>query len=323
MILCYNNQCNPSKKKQEKKLNTNINDDHKAFPYILIILTTFFWGSNVVAGRFMNGYIPPMTLTCYRWLIVIVMLFPLVIKKLIANIGTIKKHWFLFFILGLTGIALNTGLLYLGLTYTTAISGSLIGATNPIFIILAAFFFLKEPISLRKLIGLLLSIAGVIFIITEGNLSNILHLSFNIGDLIILLAVLVWALYSTLLRFTPNNIDPLLLLFVSAVFSQVFLLPVSIAEQHFEHIAVINQLTIGILIYLAIFPAIFGYLAWHIGLKKIGNTTCGILYNLSIFFSSILAIIFLKEQLHTFHFVGFPLILLGSYLTLDHFFIKK
>lgn len=299
------------------------NNKQQIYPYILILLTTFFWGSNVVVGRFMNGYIPPITLTRYRWQLVILILLPFTIKKLIASVGIIRKHWFLFFILGMTGIALNTSLIYWGLTYTTAINGALISATNPIFIIIAAFFFLKESISLRKFIGLFLSILGVIFIICEGHLSNLLHLSFNIGDLLVIISVIFWAVYTTLLRFIPEDIDPLVFLFVAAVFSELFLLPASIIEQHIKHVAVLNPLNISLIIYLAIFPAIFGYISWDIGLRKLGNATCGILYNLSILFSSVLAIIFLKEKLHIFHFIGFPLIIFGSFLTLDKFFEKK
>jgi drug/metabolite transporter (DMT)-like permease len=275
-------------------------------------LATFFWGSNLIAGKLMNGYVSPMVLSCFRWLIVIIILFPFVIKKLITNIDVIKKHWFALFALGFTGIAFSTVFLYMGLKYTTAMNGALIGATTPIFIILTAFLFLHEPITIKKIFGLVLSIVGVVFIISKGNFFNVLHLSFNIGDLILLLGVIMWAAYSTILRFVPENLDPLLLLFIASVFAEIFLIPAALVEYNINHIIIINPLSISLVIYMAIFPAIISYAAWDVGLKKIGNTTCGILNNLTIVFGSILAVLFLKEDLHFFHLVGFILIL-GNY----------
>jgi drug/metabolite transporter (DMT)-like permease len=297
------------------------NNSAKIYSYILVILATFFWGGNIIAGKLMNGYVSPMILTCFRWLIVVIILFPFVIKKLIANMDVIKKHWLALFALGLTGIAINTALLYMGLKYTTAMNGALIGATTPLFIVLAAFLFLHEPITTKKFFGLVFSIIGVVFIISYGNFLNVLHLSFNLGDLILLLGVVMWAAYSTILRFVPDNLDPLLLLFISSVFAEIFLIPAALVEYNINQLIIINPLSISLVIYVAIFPAIIGYAAWDIGLKKLGNTTCGILYNLSIVFGSILAVFFLKEDFHVFHLVGFLLILGGSFLTLD--FTKK
>jgi drug/metabolite transporter (DMT)-like permease len=305
-------------------MKNNIIKNQKVYAYILIILTTFFWGSNIVAGKLMNEYIPPITATCFRWIIVIIILFPLVIKKLITNIKIIGQYWLPLFALGLTGIALNTALLYLGLTYTTAMNGALIGATSPIFIVLAAFLFLRESISSSKLFGLILSSMGVIFIISQGNFTSMLHLSFNIGDLILLISVAMWAVYSTILKFLPKIFDPLLLLFIASVFAEFFLIPASLFESHFSRsIIIFNPISISLLIYIVIFPAIIGYASWDIGLKKLGNTTCGILYNLSILFGSILAVLMLKESLHVFHLIGFVLILAGSGLTLEINFKKN
>jgi len=282
-----------------------------------MVFATFFWATNLIAGKLMNGYIPPITLCCLRWTIAIIILFPFVIKKLIFNIKIIKQNWLLLLILGLTGIALNPTLTYVGLTYTTAMNCALINTISPLFIILAALIFLKESISTKKTIGLIFSLCGVVFIISHGNLFKILQLSFNIGDLIIILAIIIWALYSTALRFMPNNFDPLLLLFTTSIFAEIFLIPAALIEYHFGTTPVISPLSASVLIYLAIFPAILAFVAWNIGLKTIGNTTCGILSYLITLFSSILAIFFLKENLHIFHIVSFSLIIIGSLLTLE------
>lgn len=271
----------------------------------------------------MNGYASPMVFTCLRWLIVIIILLPLVIKKLIANKKVIKKHLLALSILGLTGIALNTTLIYMGLIYTTAMNAALISVTSPIFIVLAAFLFLREPISVRKLVGLIISVLGVIFIISQGHWFNLHNLKFNIGDLIILLAILMWVIYSTVVKLIADKIDPLLLLFITAVFAEIFLIPAAMIEYSYKHMLTINSTIILGLIYTAVFPAIIGYVSWSIGLRELGNSTCGILYNLSVFFSSILAVIFLKEHLHFFHAIGFALVLTGSYLTLKKIFHKK
>ena len=146
--------------------------------------------------------------------------------------------------------------------------------------------------------------------------TNILHLDFNVGDLILILAVVLWAIYSTASRFLPDDFDSLLLLFVASIFAELFLVPATLLEHHFGHVMIVDQSSIGVLIYLAVFPAIVGYVSWNIGLKKIGNSTCGILSYLITLFSSILAVFFLKENLYTFHFIGFALILAGSYFTI-------
>lgn len=297
--------------------------NNKTVPYILIIITTFFWGSNIIAGKLMNGNIPPFALTFYRWLIVAIILFPLTIKNLIANIEIIKKHLLILCTLGLIGIAINTSLIYLALEFTSALNGALISATNPLFIVLAAFIFLKETISLKKFWGLTISMLGVVLIITQGNWHHLLNLSFNFGDLILLIAVIMWAFYSILLKYVPSAIGPLLLLFITTIFAEIFLLPAMLIEYSLGQAIHINALTISGLFYLAICPAIIGYISWDIGIKKLGNATCGVLFNLSPFFSSVMAIFFLKEPFHSFHLVGFSLILVGVFLNLEINFTKK
>lgn len=299
------------------------NTNNKTIPYFLIVITTFFWGTNIIAGKLMDGNIPPFTLTFYRWLIVAIFLFPLTIKELIAKIDIIKKYWLVLCGLGLLGIALNTSLIYLALNFTTALDSALISATNPIFIVLVAFIFLKETISLKKFLGLIISVLGVVLIISQGNAHHLLKLSFNFGDLIMLIAVIIWAFYSLLLKRVPNTISPLLLLFITTFFAEIFLLPATLIENSLGQAMKINVLTISGLFYLAVFPAIIGYTSWDIGIKKLGSATCGVLMNLSPLFSSIMAILFLKEPFHPFHIIGFSLILLGIFLNLEINCAKK
>jgi len=169
-------------------------------PYVLLILATLLWGGNFVIGRAVSGDIPPLTLAFLRWCVAFVIFFPIAYRQLKYEWPMLKENWFIVIILSLTGVAAFNTLVYIGLHYTTSINASLMNSSTPIMIYILSFIFLKEKLSKFQLIGTILSLSGVAFIITGGSLTRIVDFTFNKGDLIVIVAVFCWSVYSLLIK---------------------------------------------------------------------------------------------------------------------------
>ncbi len=169
--------------------------------YLLLILTTIFWSGNFIVGKAASMYsIPPFSLNFYRWFFAGLILFPFTIKEIINKKNYIFKNIGFFIILGITSITIFNSIVYYSLYYTQVISGVLMISTIPVWIIFISSILKIEKTNIFQIIGVALSLAGVIFIITKADLELIRNLDFNKGDLTMVIAMFSWALYSSLLK---------------------------------------------------------------------------------------------------------------------------
>ena len=169
--------------------------------YILLVLATLFWSGNFIVGKFATLFqIPPLTLNVFRWISVWIILIPFTYKEIYQNIPIIKKHWFVISVMGIITISTFNSVVYYALNYTQVINAVLVLAAIPAATIVLSSLMNIEKTNIFQLLGLLLSIIGIGTIISNGNIQRIISLSFNKGDLWMLVCVITWALYSTLLK---------------------------------------------------------------------------------------------------------------------------
>ncbi|HEY1982299.1 MAG TPA: DMT family transporter, partial [Xanthobacteraceae bacterium] len=172
-------------------------------PYLLLSLTALFWAGNVVLGRFVAGHIPPMTLSFVRWAGAFMVLLPFAARHLVHDWLTIRKHARLLTLLALTGFSAYNTMAYYGLQYTSAINGLLLQSVAPLFVALWTFVLFRDRLTLRQALGIGLSLSGVVVIICHGSLAILLSIAFNRGDVWFVIALLIYAFYTAMLRKRP------------------------------------------------------------------------------------------------------------------------
>jgi len=284
--------------------------------YIMLVCATLFWAGNFMVGKFaFLTNIPPMSLVFYRWSLVWLILLPFTFKEIIRSKDIILKNLPLLLFLALTSVGLFNSFTYLSLVYTQVINASLFNTAIPAIIILLCFLFKIEKTNKYQILGLIISVLGILSIITKLNLEIILSLNFNKGDLIMIGGVITWGLYSSFLKRKTFTLPLLTLVHVLCSFGLIFIFPQFIYEFSQGQKIDLNIDLFYILIFLALFPSIGSYYCWAGAVSIIGANRAGIFLSLIPLFSTIMAIFFYKEQFQFFHLIGAILIILGLFLS--------
>lgn len=277
---------------------------------LLLSLTALFWAGNFVVGRGMHESIPPLTMATLRWTIAATLFFPFAYKQLKRDWTTIKANLPILFLLGTAGVGSFNSLAYIGLNHTTALNGLIIQSAGPILIMLTALILFGERIALRQLVGVLISLIGVVVIVSKAAPANLLAMALNKGDLWILAAMSVWALYTVLLRKRPD-IHPLSFTAMTFIIGAAVNIPLFLWEHFTIRQIQITQGSLLTIAYISVFPSILSYLFYNRGVSLIGGSKAGTFLHLVPLFGSALAVLFLGEQPHLYHALGFGMILIG------------
>ena len=284
--------------------------------YVMLVCATLFWAGNFMIGKFaFLTNIPPMSLVFYRWSLVWLILLPFTIKEVIKSKEIILNNLPLLLFLSLTSVGLFNSFTYLSLVHTQVINASLFNTAIPAIIILLCFLFKIEKTNKYQILGLIISVLGILSIITKLNLEIIFSLNFNKGDLIMIGGVITWGLYSSFLKRKTFTLPLLTLVHVLCSFGLIFIFPQFIYEFSQGQIIDFDMELFYILIFLALFPSIGSYYCWAGAVSIIGANRAGIFLSLIPLFSTIMAIFFYKEQFQFFHLIGAILIILGLFLS--------
>ena len=282
----------------------------------MLTLATLFWAGNFTVGKFAyTENIPPYSLAFLRWALVWVILIPFTFREILKKKNEIKDNLSLFFILGLTSVGIFSSFTYNALNHTQVINASLFNTAIPVSIILVCFLLKIEKTNIFQISGLIVSVLGILAIITRLDLNILLTLSFNKGDIYMLVAIISWGIYSALLKRKTFSISLLSLIQVICTFGLIVLLPAFLFELTQEKIIEVNSNFFYILFFIAIFPSIGSYYCWAGAVSIIGANRAGIFLSLIPLFSTIFAIIFFNEKFLFFHFIGSILIILGLFLS--------
>ena len=282
----------------------------------MLVCATLFWAGNFMVGKFaFLANIPPMSLVFFRWSLVWLILLPFTFKEIIKHKDIIKNNLPLLFFLSLTSVGLFNSFTYLSLVHTQVINASLFNTAIPAIIILLCFLFKIEKTNKFQILGLIISVLGILSIITKLNLEIILSLNFNKGDLIMIGGVITWGLYSSFLKRKTFTLPLLTLVHVLCSFGLIFIFPQFIYEFSQGQTIDFNMNLFYILIFLALFPSIGSYYCWAGAVSIIGANRAGIFLSLIPLFSTIMAIFFYNEEFQFFHLIGAILIILGLFLS--------
>ncbi|MEX2462315.1 MAG: DMT family transporter [Paenibacillaceae bacterium] len=285
-------------------------------PYVLLLVATCLWGGNFVVGKTLVNEIPPLTLALIRWSIALLFMAPFFGEKVWQRREIYRQNWKMAVFLSLTGVAGFNTFVYIALQYTDSINASLMNAATPIMIVLLSMVFLRESFSRIRSLGIMISLVGVLWIIGHGSWTTIVSLSFNRGDLWMLLAVFLWAMYSIGVRKTAGSISASEMLFITVVLCVIVLIPCSIIELIVTK-RVVNgswQTLLGSF-YIGIFASLVAYACWNKAVAMIGPSRCASFLNFIPLFSAIFATLFTGEYIQLYHVVGALLILSGVYVT--------
>ena len=284
--------------------------------YIMLILATLFWAGNFTIGKFAyTENVPPYSLAFFRWVLVWIILIPFTYKEISKIKTEVKNNLSLFFILGFTSVGIFSAFTYNALNYTQVINASLFNTAIPVSIILVCFLLKIEKTNIFQISGLIVSVLGILAIITRLDLNILLTLNFNKGDIYMVIAIISWGIYSAFLKKKTFDISLLSLVHVVCTFGLIILLPAFLFELAQGKTTEINNNLIFILLYIAIFPSIGSYYCWAGAVSIIGANRAGIFLSLIPLFSTIFAMIFFNEKFLFFHFIGSVLIILGLFLS--------
>jgi drug/metabolite transporter (DMT)-like permease len=279
--------------------------------YLLLAVTMVFWAGNAVAGRFAVGEISPLLLTCCRWMFGAALLLLLGWRQLQRDWPTIRRHLPYIIFMGGTGFALFNALLYTALTHTTAINSTIVQAGMPMFIFALNFLFFRTRVRWAQILGYSVTLIGVLVAAARGDFAQLANLDINRGDLIMVLAALVYATYSSVLHAKPpmHWLSFLTMLFVSAAIVSI---PLALYEATTPAAVWPTTLTgFGVIFYTAIFPSIIGQALFIRGIELIGGNAAGLFVNLVPIFGAILAVLLLGEAFRMFHAAALALVLGG------------
>jgi drug/metabolite transporter (DMT)-like permease len=284
-------------------------------PYLLLTLTPFFWSVNWILGRALHSDVPPMAMTFFRWGFAIVILAPFALPHVIRQRAILRAHWRRLLVLGAIGIGSHNALAYLGLNYTTATNGVILNSFIPVMIIAIAWIFLRQRLTAMQLLGVLVSLSGVLAILSGGSLASLAAFRLNGGDLLVILSMAMWSVYTILLRWRPPGLHTLSFLFTIAVVGDTVMLPLWLAEQALGYHVVWTLQTFAALASVALFSSVLAYLFWNRGVEEVGPQVAGLFVHLMPVFGVLLAWVFLGERLAPYHVVGIGLILTGIGIT--------
>jgi drug/metabolite transporter (DMT)-like permease len=279
-------------------------------PYLLCTLTVLFWSGNAVLARGIHADSSPLTISFFRWAFALIILFPFTVKLLRRDLPVLRAHWKILVVLAFLGISCFNSLLYYAAESTSALNIALFQTTMPAMIMLLAAILFREHVRPVQALAMVLCFAGSVTIVARGDVDNIIGLNFTHGDVVFIFDVMLYALYSVLLRLRPPVHSVTLLVTIIAL-GVVILIPAFVWETQTDSFVMINAHTLPAVLYFAMFPSILAYLFWIRGIELLGASAVSLFVNLLPVFTSALAVAFLDERIAFFHVIGLVLIATG------------
>jgi len=263
----------------------------------------------------MHADIPPMSLSFWRWAVALLILSFFGTRHLWVQRQLARKHIRFITIQGLLGVAGFNTFVYLAVQTTTAINAVLVNSCIPVLIAVFSWILYREKMTPRQCLGVFISLCGVLLIIARGEAANLLAMTFNRGDLFVLIAAGLWALYSANLKKYPQELHPFAYLSGIVICGLVVILPFYILELYSGKVMIVNASSLVTILYVAVFASVLAFIFWNRAVRSVGANKAGPFIHLMPVFSTILAVIFLGESLEGYHFPGIILIFCGIVMT--------
>jgi drug/metabolite transporter (DMT)-like permease len=270
----------------------------------------FFWAGNFAIGRWIAGQVPPFTMTALRWTGAALLAFALYWKQVRDDWPVIRSNIPILALLALFGAGSFNALQYIALGYTTATTAGVINSTSPAMIAVVSYLLLGEEVCIRRLAGITMSFVGAVVVLAKGDLEVLSTLTFNRGDIILLFAMGMWAIYTALLGRRPPMQGGSFVA-VSFAIAALINIPLAVTEELLGARMVVNPATVSAILYTATLPSVLAYMLFNRGVEIIGPTRAGAFMHLVPLFTALLGMAFLGESPALYHIVGLGLILGG------------
>jgi drug/metabolite transporter (DMT)-like permease len=279
-------------------------------PYLLLSITAMCWAGNAIVGRLAAGHIAPVTLSFLRWSLAFLIILPFAWKHLARDWNAIRSRLGTMIVLSVTGVAAFNTLQYWALEHTQALNTLLLQSAAPLVVAVWSLILLGVRLTLAQACGVVLSLTGVLVILLHGDLTTLENIDFNKGDLIFVVALVIFALYSVLSLKRPNIHG---LSFVAFTFGAgaACLIPLFIWELFARPLMAITPANLLTLFYVALFPSTLAYLCFNRGVQLIGANRAAPFFHVVPVFGTVMSIAFLGEHPQAFQFLGFALVLTG------------
>ena len=295
----------------------------KTIGIVFAILAIAIWSGNFVISRGLSGSYSPSVIAFCRWTLALIIMFPLAIKHVIKDWKLILKQKWVIIACGITGTGVYNLLCYWAGRTTSATNLSLLATSSPIFTIIIMRIFFKEKITPKRVFGIVLAILGVAFLLVKGDINVLLSMDFATGDILILIATLLWSIYTILNKYKDPAVSTWSFIFCGFVVAFAVTLPFFIGHcamygfPHFEKVGV------ACFFYLAIGCCICAFMLWNLAVTAIGATNASIIYNTIPVFSCIIAFIVLGEPVLPVQIIAIIVIFAGVTIAQDSIKFKK
>jgi drug/metabolite transporter (DMT)-like permease len=279
---------------------------------LLAICSTIIWSGNFIVSRYAIHLAGPMSIAFFRWTIATITMFPFAIRNLKAEWPIFKENKLYFFLMGLIGFAVYNTFIYTAGHYSTAINMSLFGSTvNPIVAALLGAWLVNEKLHWKNISGILLCIIGTLFLLTKGDIHNILSFQFGKGDLWMIGAGVCFGTYNVFVKKKPKGISNNSFLLCLFIIGATLLLPGALYEMKFVQPVVYNTNLLWVVLYIGIGNSTISYLIWNNAIQKIGAGKASLFLTLGPILSSFEAILFLNESFNQAQIVSGIIIISG------------
>lgn len=284
------------------------------WPYLLMIGGAFIISTNHVLGRYVGGEIPPMGLAFWRVTIGAIVLLPFAWNEILKQRFIILNNWKLLFVMALAFMPLGNAMVYLGYNFTTAINGGIIATAQPATTVLLAWLIIREKINYTQFFGVVIAAIGVLIIITKGNPLGLANITFNKGDLLLLIGITAFSFYSVMLRQVPSAISPMLILVVIQIMGALSLLPFYIYESISYKTVPLNIEAFMVLAWIGVVIAVIAVGMTNMSVLALGPNKASIGHYLRAVFTAGMAIILLGESMELYHLISVGIVIIGVIL---------
>jgi drug/metabolite transporter (DMT)-like permease len=283
-------------------------------PYLLLVLSQLCFASNHIMGRLVEGHVPPVGLSFWRWTGGALILLPFTWRGLVAAWPVIRARWRILVVLAVTLVPLGNTTIYIGLNFTTAINASVIAVAQPTVTFILSWIIYRDTITRGQALGAAISLLGVVTVLTHGNPLALAELAFNVGDLVICVSVVGFALYAIFLRNAPKEFSQLTMLSIIQIMGAAILLPIYVWESVYVKPMQLDAITVSAALWAAVVIAILAMWLWNLGVTAVGANKSSVYVYTRLLFVTVGAILILDERVYPYHAVAFVLVVSGIWL---------
>lgn len=278
---------------------------------LLAFLPPLFWAGNFIVAGLMRAEIPPVQMSAWRWVLASVIMLPFGLRPLLANLRIAREEALYLAWLSLIGVTAFNSLIYVALHHTDVLNAAILNSLMPVATFLLAFLLIGVRPTPRQATGAGLALLGALVIVLRGDPGRLVTFQLNAGDLLVVVAMSSWALYTVLLKKRPSRLPLPAFLLLTFALGTLFHLPFVLWERSTSGGFTPDVASVSALLYLAIFPSILAYVLWNRAVRALGPAQTAVFMYAMPVFTAVLAILLLGERLYLFHLFGAALIVAG------------